>query len=299
MPAPSQKFERPPEPARPAPPPPMSDEMAAALHGDTQQLARVPSRAMSSKASPSPLRKLYASPAAFAVVFVVGFGLAFGIGAAVLWRGDSFDAMLERGEADAVLDQLSKRPQLTAQDALWKGHALHAKGNREDMLRAYQGGVRAGVVDDRALKNTLDALGHEKASGLAVKTLEDWPGTAINDTLVALCADGALRKRTAAEETLIARKKDAPTSTQKLDCAVRSAVAGVRSDVCEQKKAGVERLTELAGLPQAPPMLRATDAWKAVYEINNDNAFNANRCLAQERVKDLFRTLSPVENTKP
>ncbi len=240
---------------------------------------------------PSTLLRLWRSPTAFGAVFVAGFALAFGMGALVLWGQADIEGMLAKGQVDAALTLLESKKQPTLHDAVWKGHALFLKGNRDGMLKSYQA---AGTArDERALQNTLDALGVDKVASLAVKTLEDWPGADIDERLMSLTSDGSLRRRHAALEALNVRPSAG--ANLRLTGAVRVAVADLRADVCEAKQAGLVAIAAFVVRPEAAPLLKAAGAWKALYEQDSDVVFAQHRCLDAALVKRTLASLSVIE----
>ena len=244
-------------------------------------------------ALPPPLLKLWYSPAAFGAVFVCGFLLAFSVGALVLWGDDDIESLLKNGQADAALAILEGKKQLLPQELLWKGHALHQKGNRDGMLKAYQGAVAARATDERALQNSLDALGTDKVASLAVKTLEDWPGDDIDERLLALTTDNNTRRRHSALEALNVRSSAG--ANLRLMGAVKVAVTDLRAEVCEQKQAGLVAVAAFVERPESAPVLKAAGAWKALYEQDSDVVFSKHRCLDTGLVKRTLASLSVIE----
>ena len=161
------------------------------------------------------------------------------------------------------------------------------------MLRAYQAAVMAKSVDERSLANTLDALGNDKVSTLAVKTLEDWPGDDVNDRLLALTNDATARRRHGALETLTTRSSASPN--QRLSGAIKVAVTDLRSDVCDQKAAGLAAVAGFIERPEAAPVLKAAGAWKALYEQDSDVVFAKHRCLDAALMKRTLAAASVIE----
>jgi len=269
-----------------------SDLFSAPTQQLTRPVAAPPPHPSSTSSLPATLQKLWASPVAFGAIFVVGFFIAFVIGAVALWGGADVESLLASGQADAALAALEAKGRLTPEEMLLQGHAFHQKGNRDAMLRAYQGAVAGKAVDARALENTFDALGNDKVASLAVKTLEDWPGDDVNDRLVALAADGTAHRRHAAFESL--RTRPSSTPNQRLLAAIKVAVTDVNSEVCEDKAAGIAAIAELVERPEAAPMLKAANAWKAVYEQSSDVVFANHRCLDAPFVKRTLTSLSAI-----
>jgi hypothetical protein len=242
---------------------------------------------------PPPLRKLWESPAAFAAVFFAGFLFSFGIGAVVLWGDADVESLLASGQADQALAILDAKKQLTPQEMLWKGHALYQKGNREGMLKAYQGAVVAKATDERALQNTLDALGTDKVASLAVKTLEDWVAPELDERILALTADGNTRRRHSALECLNVRPS--ASMNYRLMGAVQVAVTDLGSDICEQKQAGLVAVAAFVEKKEAAPVLKAVGAWKSLYDQDSDVVFSRHRCLDAGLVKRTLASLSVIE----
>ena len=231
---------------------------------------------------------------AFVAVFVGGFVFSFGLGALVLWGEEDIESLLSKGQADAALVVLERKAKLTPQEQLWKGHALYQKGNRDGMLKSYQNAVAAKATDERALQNTLDALGTDKVASLAVKTLEDWPGGAdVDDRLLALTTDATHRRRHSALEVLGLRPSAPPNV--RLIGAVKVAVTDLRADVCEQKLSGLTAVAGFVDRPEAAPVLKAAGAWKALYEQDSDVVFARHRCLDTGLVKRTLASLSVIE----
>lgn len=242
---------------------------------------------------PPPLLKLWRSPVAFAAVFVAGFFFSFGLGALVLWGDADIESLLASGQADSALAILDAKKQLTPQEMLWKGHALYQKGNRDGMLKAYQGAVVAKSTDERALQNTLDALGTDKVASLAVKTLEDWVAPDLDERLLALTADSNTRRRHSALETLNLRPSAGMNF--RLMGAVQVAVTDLHADICEQKQAGLVAVAAFVERPEAAPVLKAVGAWKALYDQDSDVVFSKHRCLDSALVKRTLASLSVIE----
>lgn len=239
------------------------------------------------------LARAWNGPPAYVAVFGLGFVVAFAIGVAVVWPKYDPAGLLAAGRFDDVVTVVDANGSATAEWQRIKGHALHAKGDLEGMLKAYQLAIAGGAVDDVALERTIAALGVERATSLAVKTLEDWPGEDVVDTaLLGASADPVWLRRHRATEALGLRPS--ATGDLKLQAQVRNAVADVRSDVCEHKLGGIKALAGLAENQAAWPWLKKAGAWNAVYDINAAVILK-HRCLTEEIVRRTDTALAKVE----
>jgi hypothetical protein len=244
-------------------------------------------------AAKSLLARAWYGPPAHLVVFVVGFVIAFAVGAAVAWPKYDPAVLLAAGRFNDVVTVVDATGSPPADWQRLKGHALHARGDLEGMLKAYQLAVAGDAVDDLALERTITALGVEKVASLAVKTLEDWPGgAAVDALLLSASADPVWLRRHRAAETLGLRPS-APAGLR-LQAQVRNAVADVRSDVCEHKLDGIKALARLADNQQAWPSLKQAGAWNAVYDINAAVILK-HRCLSEDIVRRTDTALAKVE----
>jgi hypothetical protein len=239
------------------------------------------------------LARAWNGPPAYAAVFGLGFVVAFAIGVAVVWPKYDPAALLAAGRFDDVVTVVDAGGSPSADWQRIKGHALHAKGDLDGMLKAYQLAVAGKAVDDVALERTIAALGVEKVASLAVKTLEEWPGEDVVDTaLLGASADPVWLRRHRATEALALRPS--ASADLKLQAQVRNAVADVRSDVCEHKLEGIKALGVLAENQQAWPWLKKAGAWNAVYDINAAIILK-HRCLSEEIVRRTDTALAKVE----
>jgi hypothetical protein len=242
---------------------------------------------------PPRLRALYDSPGAFPAAFAAGFFVSFVLLAAVTWRGPTPERLLDEGRADQLLASLPTTDPSPKQ-ALWRGHALRLKGERQEMLRMYQLARTGGVVDERALENTLEALGHPKVRALAVKTLAEWSDAELDVELSTLAGDTNRDRRHGAVEALNARAS--ADGERRLRAAVLAAIADVRSEGCDEKAAGVAALAGFVELPRARSHLRELQAWKAVYDQNNGRVFDECRGLSADLVRKTETALGAVES---
>ena len=239
------------------------------------------------------IARAWQGPGAFAGLFVLGFAMAFLLGALITWRGHDPAALLAEGRVDDALTVIGAARSPSADWRRIEGHALHAKGDLTGMLLAYQQAVTGDTVDDVALQNTIDALGNEQTASLAVKTLEDWPGGAkVDDLLLMATTDPVWLRRHRATAALDVRASATPIL--RLQAAVKNAVADTRSDVCEHKLAGVKALYTLADQPDASPLLKKAGAWNAVYDLNDAVIMNFT-CLAKDVVRRTETALAKVE----
>jgi hypothetical protein len=241
---------------------------------------------------PPALQQLWASAAIFPAVFAVGFVVAFAVGAAALWGGPDPATLIASGRADEVLAAMPATG-LSGEQLLWKGHALGAKRDVEGMLRAYQEAQAAGVVDERALQSTLDALGNPKASTLAVATLVDWKDAGLDETLADLAGDPGYARRHGALAAL--RGRSSADAARRLRAAVRVAVGDTRSDVCAEKAEGVGVLAGFVDVPAAQTHLKELKAWDAVLALNNEAIFSLNPCLDRALVKKTDTALGAAQ----
>jgi hypothetical protein len=241
---------------------------------------------------PAPVRRLWRHSAIFVVAFVLGFVGSFVVGAAVLWRGPTPERLLEEGRADQLLATLPEKD-LTPTQALWRGHALRLKEQREAMLAAYAIAVAGGVGDARALDNTVEALGFARSRKGAVQLLVGWPSDRLDERLSTVAGDGNHERRHGAVEVLNARPQ--ASDERRLRAAVLAAVADVQSDVCDEKASGVAALAALVQIPRAAGPLRDLQAWKAVYEQNTGRVFDQCRSLDAAGVKKTETALGANE----
>jgi len=239
------------------------------------------------------LQALWATPVAFGAVFLVGFGVAFAVGALATWRGHDPQKLIAEGRVDDALLVIDSSSSPSASWLRIKGTALHKKGQTEQMLLAYQGAVAGDAVDDEALQHTLDALGNDRFASLAVKTLEDWPGDEdVDARLLGLASDPLRLRRQKAVEALLARKESAPTT--RLDASIRAAIVDTASSVCEDKLAGINALSALSDDARAKPLLKKARAWETVLDQDNDVIFDQHRCLNRSVVKRAVAALAKV-----
>jgi hypothetical protein len=239
------------------------------------------------------LAGVWNGPPAYAAVFGLGFALAFALGVAFAWPKYDPAGLLAEGRFDDVVTVVEASASPPAEWQRIKGHALHARGDLDGMLKAYQLAVAGNAVDDLALERTVAALGVENVGSLAVKTLEDWPGDNVIDTaLLAASADPVWLRRHLATEALGLRPS--ATADLKLQAQVRNAVADVRSDVCDHKLDGIKALAGLAEKQSAWPWLKSAGAWSAVYDINAAVILK-HRCLTEDIVRRTDTALAKVE----
>ena len=239
------------------------------------------------------LQALWGTPVAFGIVFLVGFGVAFSVGAIATWRGHDPAQLLAEGRLDDALLVIDSTSSPSASWLRIKGSAMHKKGQTEQMLLAYQRAVAGDAVDDEALQHTLDALGDERFASLAVKTLEDWPGDEdIDARLLTLASDPQRLRRQKAIGALLARQESAPTT--RLDASIRAAIVDTSSSVCEDKLAGINALSALSDDARAKPLLKKARAWETVLDQDNDVIFDQQRCLNRGVVKRAVAALAKV-----
>jgi hypothetical protein len=237
--------------------------------------------------------RAWQGPGAFAALFVAGFVVAFFGGAMVTWRGHDPGALLADGRFDDALVVIAAASNPSPQWRRIEGHALHARGDQNGMLLAYQKALSGDAVDDRCLQHTIEALGHEGTAALAVTLLQDWPGdVSVDDELLAATTDAVWLRRHRAADAL--GKRPSVTPTMRLHAAVKNAVADTRSDVCEYKQAGVNALNVLADQTEAAPLLKKAGAWNAVYDLN-DAVIMHFPCLNKDAIRRTDASLAKVE----
>jgi hypothetical protein len=231
---------------------------------------------------PEPLRRLWDSPRIFLTAFVIGFLVSLGVGAAVLWRGATPERLLAEGRADQLLASLPAQD-ATAEQQVWRGHALRLKGQREAMLRAYESVWTSGLIDERALDNVIEALGYAKSRPQAVPLLVAWKEESLDERLSTLAGDGNHERRHGAVDALNARPS--ADAVRRLRAAIIAAIADTRSDDCAEKSEGIAALAGLVEIPRARPFLRELQAWKAVYDQNTGAVFDSCRSLNADFVR--------------
>lgn len=241
----------------------------------------------------SPVERFVASPAAFAVAFVVGLAVSFGVGVLALWPRHDPAALLKDGRVNDALRVIASTSSPSSAWLRVKGMALHTQGQVEPMLLAFQAAAEAGGVDDEALHLTLEALGDSAAGSLAVKTLEAWPGN-IDEALLALTADPSRQRRHKALEALqVRRETPAPV---RLDAAIRVAVTDVAADDCADKFAAIKALNSWSDDAAAQPLLKKARAWDVVFSQDNDVVYYNFKCLEPAVVKRAVAALAKVAN---
>ena len=271
-------------------PPGTSPNVRTVVPPSASPAAMVPARTVSPQEK---LLALWATPAAFVVVFVVAFGGAFGLGALATRRGHDPAQLLAEGRLDDALLVIDSTSSPSASWLRIKGNVLHKKGDIEGMLHAYQGAVAGDAVDDEALQRTLAALGDERFSSLAVKTIEDWPGEEDLDAeLLTLASDPLRLRRQKAVEALTVRNDVAAVT--RLDASIRAAVVDARSEVCVDKLAGITALRDLSDDAAAKPLLKKARAWETVLDQDNDVVFDRYRCLTKNVVQRAVAALAKV-----
>ena len=250
-----------------------------------------------SSSAQAPWLNLWRSPAAFVVVFVAGFLIFFGISAQVLWGAPDIEQLLASGQADVALARYATQKQhhpLTPQDLLWQGHAFYQKGDKEAMLKSYQGALAGREVDDRALQNTLDSLGTERVASLAVTTLQGWPGGSdVDELLLALSNDASGSRRHSAVEALNVRGSVTPNL--KLNAKVRAALTDLRSEACSEKQAGLVVVVSLLDSPETHPILKAAGTYGLLFDLDSDVVFARNDCLDSRLVKAAHASMAVIE----
>jgi hypothetical protein len=214
------------------------------------------------------------------------------VGVAIAWPKYDPAVLLADGRFDDVVTVVDASASPSSEWQRIKGHALHARGDLDGMLKAYQLAVAGNAVDDLALERTVAALGVENVGSLAVKTLEGWPGGDVDTALLAASADPVWLRRHLATEALGLRPS--ATADLKVQAQVRNAVADVRSDVCDHKNDGIKALAGLAEQQQAWPWLKRAGAWSAVYDINAAVLLK-HRCLTEDIVRRTDTALAKVE----
>jgi hypothetical protein len=247
-------------------------------------------------ARPSPsgtLVRLTQGPKGLVAAFAVGFLGAFVMAAAVFWPQHDPVKLLEAGRFRDVVTVVNATMSAPADWQRIKGHALHELGELDAMLEAYQVAAAADAVDDRALAHTIDALSGPTTAERAVKTLALWPeDDEVDDAISALTGDSNWQRRHRATEALLERPK--ASADRKLQAQVQTAVVDVRSEVCEQKLAGIKDLMRLAEDEKAWPWLKKSAAWSTVYAINAAVILK-HRCLSEDLIRRADKVLAKAE----
>jgi hypothetical protein len=242
---------------------------------------------------PGALALLAQGPAALVGAFLVGFLGAFVLAATVAWPQHDPAKLLEAGRFRDVVTVVNATSSPSADWHRIKGHALHELGELDAMLQAYQVAAAADAVDTRALTHTIDALSGDATGEQAVKTLAQWPADdEVDDAILALAADSNWQRRHRATEALVQRPS--ASADRKLQAQVQTAVVDVRSEICEQKLAGVKELVRLADDEKAWPWLKKGQAWSTVYAINAAVILR-HRCLSEELIRRADQVLAKAE----
>jgi hypothetical protein len=246
-----------------------------------------------SSVSLSPVERFVASPASFGVVFALGLVVSFAVGVAVLWPHYDPAALLKEGRTNDALRVIAASSSPSASWLSVKGQALHAQGQLEPMLLAFQAASAGGAADDIALQHTLEALGDAAAGSLAVKTLEDWPGD-VDAALLALTSDPSRQRRHKALEALQLRHET--PAPLRLEAAIRVAVTDTAADDCADKFAAIKALNGWSDDAAAQPILKKLRAWDAVFSQDNDVVYYKFKCLEPSVVKRTVAALAKVAN---
>ena len=89
-------------------------------------------------------------------------------------------------------------------------------------------------------------------------------------------------------------QRPSASADRKLQAQVQTAVVDVRSEICEQKLAGVKELVRLADDEKAWPWLKKGQAWSTVYAINAAVILR-HRCLSEELIRRADQVLAKAE----
>jgi len=247
---------------------------------------------------PDLVQRLWASPAAFAVVFLLGFALTFGPGAVWKLRSPDLQGMIDAGQAHVVVATLEARERdgsIDKGDWVLYGHALAAAYGalrRSDMLDKYHTAVQSKRVDATALQHTIDALGDPDAQREAVKVLTlDWPSELEPETrLQERTGDDNVLLRHAAVNALVARK--APADVVR-SVRARVAVADLKTRLCPTAAEGVLVLKELV-VEKAVVALRERRVADALLDLQGDADLAELPCIDKKTVRQLHQQVAAL-----
>lgn len=240
-------------------------------------------------------KRLWASPAAFVVVFVGAFLGAFGVGALSQWPSHDPVRLLAEGRAADVILVVDNASSPSPKWLLVKGKAHQRLGQPEPMLAAWQKAADGGVVDDEMRKHVFAALGESANTTAAAAVLAAWPDDdAFDAALAQLANDDVAARRHGAVAVLAGRTGIEPAVVA--EARVKMAVVDVRSSTCEDKRAGLQSLSTLASDAAAAPFLKKQRAYDAVFSIDNDATPLQYPCLDAATIKRAAKSLIGVSN---
>lgn len=143
---------------------------------------------------------------------------------------------IDDGHAEAVIEEIEAVPQSerTPDDELMRGHAYFALDKTKTALKGYARAIEQGVVDDRALENTLSLLENKDASQ-ARELLVTWPDKSVEGELEDLLDGGWFERNHA---LYVLEQRDAVDD----DTVTKVGIADLETSVCEERKYGVALL---------------------------------------------------------
>lgn len=249
-------------------------------------------------AMPEVLQRVWASPAAFAIVFALGFAVTFGPGAVWKLRSPDLQAMIESGQAHLVVATLEARERdgsIEKGDWVIYGHAIAAAYGtlrRGDMLGKYHTAVQSKRVDATALQNTIDALGDPDTQRDAVAVLKlDWPKELEPETrLQERTGDDNVLLRHAAVDALVARK--APADMVR-SVRARVAVADLKTRLCPTAAEGVATLKDLVS-EKAVDALRERKVADALLDLQGDADLAGLTCIDKKTMRQLHQQVAAL-----
>lgn len=243
-------------------------------------------------------RRVWASPGAFALVFVVGFVVTFGPGALWKLRSPDLQALIDGGQANAVvalLEAREKEKSIGKSEWVLYGHAIAAAYGtyrRSDMLAKYGEAARAKNVDATALQNTIEALADPSVQKEAVAVLKlEWPTDLEPEArLQERTGDDNVLLRRGAVEALVARA--APTDMVR-SARARVAVVDLRARACPTTAEGVAALKDLVA-EKATAALRERKVADAVLDLQGDADLAELPCIDKKTVKALQQQVAAL-----
>lgn len=244
------------------------------------------------------VRRVWESPAAFALVFVVGFAVTFGPGAVWKLRSPDLETLIEAGrshEVVALLEEREKSGGMEKGDWVLFGHAIadaYGTYRRTEMLTKYAVAVQSKRTDAKALQNTVEALGDPAAQRDAIGVLKlAWPEElAVEARLQERTGDDNVLLRRGAVDALVAR--NAP-SDMVLSVRARVAVADLRSRACPVTREGVDELKRLVQ-DKAATALKERKVTDALLDLQGDAELAALPCIDKKTVKGLHQEVAAL-----
>lgn len=243
-------------------------------------------------------RRVWASPGAFAVVFVAGFIATFAPGAAWKLREPDLQTLIETGQSHsvvAVLEAREKDGSLDKDDWVLYGHAIadaYGTYRRADMLAKYAVAVQSKRTDATALNNTIEALGDSAVQRDAIGVLKlTWPqDLEVEARLQERTGDENVLLRRGAVEALVAR--NAPAEMVR-SARARVAVVDVRTRACPTTAEGVSELQRLAK-EKAAAALRERKVADALLDLQGDADLAQVPCIDKKSIKALHQEVAAL-----